>query len=90
MRENHFHTEFIATTGSSFAAERAGRNPAAKPITLEIISPVIIFPVVSAILNSVAKDTIRVPKKINNNPTTPPITESTIASKMPLISHSIQ
>lgn len=49
-----FYTELMAKTGSSFAAERAGIKPAINPIILEINNPVIIFPEVKAILNSVA------------------------------------
>ena len=33
------YTVFIASTGSSLAADRAGINPAINPIVLEIIIP---------------------------------------------------
>jgi hypothetical protein len=42
----------MATTGSSLAADLAGSNPAINPIILEIISPVIMFPTVKTIVNS--------------------------------------
>jgi hypothetical protein len=47
------HTAFIASTGFSLDAARAGISPAIKPITLEIISPVKMFPAVKMMVNSV-------------------------------------
>lgn len=51
----------MASTGSNLAAERAGKNPAINPITVEINSPFIILEAVKTMVNSVAYETINVP-----------------------------
>jgi hypothetical protein len=72
----------MAFTGSSRAAVRAGKNPAIKPITDEIIIPLTILAAVNVILKSVKLLTTWVPIKIRIKPTIPPITERTTASKI--------